>query len=146
MANSIVPLISSDVQGPLGVCHLPRLWLKVLMGARDLLPEGHDICGMGFDQMVLDGLKLDREATLAYLRSEFPTYLQFEQWILDQKGGSLNQGEVEALNSAIRGYNHADETRASILSAAGRADDGSVLDAVRLNALEDWNDFHADIK
>ena len=144
--NKIVPLISSDTAGPLGVIHLPRLWQKVLLDARGLLPEGHAVCGKGFDQMVLDGLKLDREATLKYLREKFPTYVQFEQWVLLQRGGSLDQNEVRKLNAAIRAYHHDDETRAGILKAAGRGDDGSVKDAVRLNALEDWNDFHASIK
>ncbi|OGG43989.1 MAG: DUF5069 domain-containing protein [Candidatus Handelsmanbacteria bacterium RIFCSPLOWO2_12_FULL_64_10] len=146
MASKIVPLISSGVAGPLGVLHLPRLWCKVLLDARGLLPEGHDACGKGYDQMVLDGLGLDREATLKFLRGQFPTYVQFEEWVLAQKGGRLDRAAVDRLNASILGYNHGDATRADILSHAGRKDDGTVKDAVRLNALEDWHDFHAGIK
>jgi len=146
MASKIVPLISSGVAGPLGVLHLPRLWCKVLLDAKGLLPEGHDACGMGYDQMVLDGLGLDREATLKFLRNQFPTYVQFEAWVLSQKGGSLDKAAVDKLNAAILGYNHSDDVRAGILSHVGRKDDGSVKDAVRLNALEDWHDFHAGIR
>lgn len=146
MANKIVPLISSGVAGPLGVLHLPRLWSKVLLDARGLLPEGHDVCGKGYDQMVLDGLGLSREATLKFLREKFPTYVQFEEWVLAQKGGRLDRAAVDRLNASILGYNHADATRAGILDHAGRKDDGSVKDAVRLNALEDWHDFHASIR
>lgn len=146
MASKIVPLISSGVAGPLGVLHLPRLWCKVLLDARGLLSEGYDACGKGFDQMVLEGLGLDREATLKFLREKFPTYVQFEEWVLAQKGGKLDRAAVDRLNASILGYNHSDETRASILSHVGRGDDGTVKDAVRLNALEDWHDFHAGIK
>ena len=146
MANKIVPVIGSGSVGPLGVAHLPRLWQKVLLDAKGLLPEGHDACGQGYDQMVLDGLGLDREATLKFLREKVPTYVQFEQWVLDQKGGRLDPAAVATLNAAIQGYLHADATRAGILSHVGRKDDGAVKDAVRLNALEDWHDFHASLK
>ncbi|MBI4532277.1 MAG: DUF5069 domain-containing protein [Candidatus Latescibacteria bacterium] len=141
--SAIVPLISSGVAGPLGVIHLPRLWSKVLLSAKGLLPEDYDECGKGFDQMVLDGLKINREVAVRYIKGHLPTYPQFEKWVLDQKGGRLNKGEVDALNAAIRGYNHADATRASILSAAGVTDDGSIKDAVNLNNIDDWTTFHA---
>src|SRR5580658_7533748 len=38
--EKIVPLISSDTVGLLGIRHLPRLWLKTLLYALDALPEG----------------------------------------------------------------------------------------------------------
>ena len=40
--QQIAPLISSEVAGPLGVIHLPRLWLKVLLSAKGLLPDDYD--------------------------------------------------------------------------------------------------------
>ena len=84
---TFVPLISSNVAGPLGVVHLPRLWSKVLLSAKGLLPEGYDECGKGFDQMLLDGLQLNREATLNYVKQNLPTYPDFEKWVLEQRGG-----------------------------------------------------------
>lgn len=139
----IVPLISSGVSGPLGVLHLPRLWSKVILGAKGKLADGYDQCGMGYDQMVLDGLGLDRDATIKYLSDNIPTYPEFEKWILEQKGGSLDAGAVAKLNSAIQGYHHTDETRKEILDEAGISDDGTILDAVNLNNLDDWTAFHA---
>ncbi len=65
--------------------------------------------------------------------------------MLEQSGGSLDQGAVYELNSAILGYNHDDETRQSILSDSGIDDDGSILDAVNLNNLDDWYEFHASL-
>ena len=144
--SGTIPLISSGVSGPLGVLHLPRLWQKVILGATGNLEEGYDQCGQGYDQMVLDALGLDRDATLAYLTSNIPSYPEFEAWVLEQKGGSLDSNAVSEINAAIEGYNHADDVRAAILGAAGIADDGSILDAVNLNNLDDWTEFHAQLK
>ena len=141
----MIPTISSGVSGPLGVLHLPRFWSKVLMDSKGVLHEDYPACGGGFDQMVLDGLGLDKEATLAYIAGNSPTYPQFEAWVLEQSGGSLNQNAVAELNAAITGYNHDDETRGSILGTSALDDDGSILDAVNLNNLDDWYEFHASL-
>ncbi|MFP6592553.1 MAG: DUF5069 domain-containing protein, partial [Candidatus Latescibacterota bacterium] len=116
---SIIPLISSDLAGPLGAIHLPRLWSKLLLSAKGQLADDYAQCGAGFDQMTLDGLKVDRDAAIAFVESNLPTYPQFEAWILEQRGGSIPTSEIEASNAAIRGYNHEDGTRDEILSAAG---------------------------
>ncbi len=141
----MIPTISSGVAGPLGVLHLPRFWSKVLMDAKGVLHEDYPACGAGFDQMVLDGLGLDKDATLAYISDNSPSYPQFEAWVLEQSGGSLDQGAVSELNAAIAGYNHDDDTRGSILGASGIDDDGSILDAVNLNNLDDWYELHASL-
>ncbi len=141
----MIPTISSGVAGPLGVLHLPRFWSKVLMDAKSVLHEDYPACGAGFDQMVLDGLGLDKDATLAYINDNLPTYPQFEAWVLEQSGGSLDPAAVDELNAAITGYNHDDDTRGSILGASGIEDDGSILDAVNLNNLDDWYELHANL-
>ncbi len=141
----MIPTISSGVAGPLGVLHLPRFWSKVLMDSKGVLHEDYPACGAGFDQMVLDGLGLDKDATLAYIGDNSPSYPQFEAWVLEQSGGSLDQGAVDELNAAISGYNHDDDTRGSILGASGIDDDGSILDAVNLNNLDDWYELHASL-
>ena len=140
------PLISSGVSGPLGVLHLPRLWQKVVLSATGNLADGYDECGMGYDNMVLSALGLDKDATLSFLKGNIPSYPEFEKWVLEQKGGSLDQAAVDELNAGIKGYNHGDDTRKEILDAAGIADDGSILDAVGLNNLDDWTEFHNSIK
>ncbi|MBN98492.1 MAG: DUF5069 domain-containing protein [Gemmatimonadetes bacterium] len=142
---AIIPLISSELAGPLGAIHLPRLWSKVLLGATGNLADGYDECGMGYDQMVLDGLGVDRDAAVSFIKDNKPSYAEFENWVVAQRGGSIPQSEIDASNAAIRGYNHDDETRGAILSAAGVADDGSILDAVNLNNLDDWTELHASL-
>ncbi|MBB31137.1 MAG: DUF5069 domain-containing protein [Gemmatimonadetes bacterium] len=138
----MVPLISSGVSGPLGAIHLPRLWQKVTLNAKGQLANGYPECGGGYDQMVLDGLGIDKDSALDYIKSNSPSYTQFENWVVEQRGGSIPQSEIDASNAAIRGYNHDDETRKSILSAAGMEDDGSILDAINLNNIDDWTEFH----
>ncbi|WP_050028187.1 hypothetical protein [Verrucomicrobium sp. BvORR034] len=143
--SQFVPLISSGVAGPLGVLHLPRLWQKASLEATGKLHPDYPGCGKGYDQMVLDGLGLDREEFLAYIKSDKPTYVQLEGWVLAKKGGSLDKTAVQTLNDAIKGYIHDDGTRAAILSSAGRPDDGTVKDAVGLNNLDDWQSFYNEV-
>ncbi|MEM7697239.1 MAG: DUF5069 domain-containing protein [Verrucomicrobiota bacterium] len=141
--SNIVPLISSGVAGPLGVLHLPRLWLKASLGAAGKLHGDYPAIGAGYDQMVLDGLGIDKGEFEAFIADSKPNYIECEAWILSKKGGSLDQDAVDQLNAAITGYIHDDGTRGEILEAAGRDDDGTIKDAVNLNNLDDWAIFHA---
>lgn len=138
--NTIVPLISSGVAGPLGVLHLPRLWLKSSLESRGKLAPGYPGCGKGYDQMVIDGLGLKREAVLDFIKNSKPTYPQFEAWV-KKNGTKLDKASIDKLNTAIKGYIHDDETRKGILGANGLPDD-TCKDAVNLNNLDDWKEFH----
>ena len=140
--SKIVPMISSGVAGPLGVLHLPRLWLKLSLEATGKLAPGYPGAGKGYDQMVMDGIGLNRDAVIDYVKKNKPTYPQFESWV-KQNGKNLSKAAIHKHNLAILSYIHADETRKGILSASGIPDDGSVLpDAVDLNNLDDWYEFH----
>ena len=48
MSSNIVPLISSGTAGPLGVLHLPRLWLKASLGAAGKLHSDYPAIGAGY--------------------------------------------------------------------------------------------------
>jgi hypothetical protein len=139
----IVPLITSGTTGPLGVLHLPRLWLKVSLESRGKLADGYPGIGKGYDTMVISALGLNPDAVKKFITDSKPTYPQFEAWIKKQPGVKLDKATVHKLNVAIQGYIHDDETRKGILTASGLADDGSVCpDAVNLNNLDDWYEFH----
>lgn len=140
--SQIIPMISSGTAGPLGVLHLPRLWLKASLGAAGKLHSDYPSCGHGYDQMVLDGLGLDKALFEGFIANSKPTYPQFEAWVLEQSGGALDAAAVEKLNAAITGYIHADDVRATILEANGINDEGKIRDAVNLNNLDDWHAFH----
>lgn len=143
MSNTYVPLISSGVAGPLGVLHLPRLWLKASLEAAGKLAPGYPGIGKGYDMMVVSALGLNADAVHAFIKSSRPTYPQFEAWIKAQPGVNLTKGNIHKLNVAIAGYIHSDETRKSVLAASGLPDDGSVQpDAINLNNLDDWYEFH----
>src|ERR1700743_2821639 len=137
--NTIVPLISSGVAGPLGVLHLPRFWLKVSLECRGKLAAGYPGCGKGYDQMVLDAININKDAAIDFIKNSRPTYPQFEAWVKKQPGVKLDNASVDKINDAIRGYIHDDGTRKSILSANSLPDDaGAFKDAVNLNNLDDW--------
>jgi len=142
--TNIIPLISSGTAGPLGVLHLPRLWQKASLGAAGKLHSDYPSCGQGYDQMVLDGLGLDKAAFEAFIATK-PTYPQLETWILAQSGGALDAAAVAKLNAAIIGYHHGDEVRSTILAASGIPDEGKILDAINLNNLDDWQAFHQQV-
>jgi hypothetical protein len=140
--NTIVPLISSGTAGPLGVLHLPRLWLKLSLESVGKLAPGYPGAGKGYDQMVIDGIGLNRDAVIDFIKKSKPTYPQFEAWV-KTNATKLDKASVEKLNAAIRGYNHDDGTRKSILSANALADDANACkDAINLNNLDDWQEFH----
>ena len=86
--SQIIPLISSGTAGPLGVLHLPRLWLKASLGAAGKLHPDYPAIGKGYDQMVLDGLKINNADFEAFIADSKPTYPQLEAWILEKSGGS----------------------------------------------------------
>ncbi len=140
--DTFVPLISSGTAGPLGVVHLPRLWLKLSLEAKGKLAPGYPGAGTGFDQMVIDGIGLKREAVIDFVKTSKPSYPQFEAWI-KKNATKLDRKSIEKSNAAIRGYIHDDETRKSILGANGLADDPTAAkDAVNLNNLDDWKEFY----
>ncbi len=139
---SYVPMISSGVAGPLGALHLPRLWLKVNLEAAGKLAAGYPGLGAGYDSMTCAALGLDPEAVKSFIAGSKPTYPAFEAWVR-QNGKKLTKADIHKHNLAILSYIHSDETRKGILGANGIADDGSVLpDAVNLNNLDDWFEFH----
>ena len=140
----IVPIISSDTAGPLGAVHLPRLWAKLTLHNAGMLPDGYDYCGAGFDQMTIDGLGLERDGVIAYVRDEKPSYVQFEEWVIAQNGGAVARAQVEAHNAAIRGYNHADDLAATMRGASGLKN--AAVKDVTLNTLEDLDELHAHVK
>ena len=143
--SKIVPLISSGIAGPLGVLHLPRLWQKVLLESLGQLADGYPGIGQGYDMYVINSLGLNADAVKKFIATQ-PTYPQFEAWIKKQPGVKLDQGNIHKLNVFITGYIHTDATRQAILTANGLPDDGSVCpDAINLNNLDDWKEFHTSL-
>lgn len=138
-------MISSGIAGPLGVLHLPRLWQKSSLAATGQLHDDYPGCGQGYDQMVLDGLGLDKDEFLAFIKDSKPSYPETEAWVLSKKGGALDAEAVRKLNAAIAGYIHDDATRKSILGDSNIEDNNTIKEAVNLNNLDDWKSFHREV-
>ncbi len=142
--QTFVPLISSRIPGQNGVLQVPRLWQKLSLEAQGKLAAGYPGAGQGFDDFVISGLGFDRTAAINYIKTDRPTYPQFEAWIAKQPGVKLDKGSVDTLNGRIIGYNHDDATRQAILAEAGIPDDANApRDAVTLNEIEDRQAFYA---
>ena len=140
--SQIVPLISSGTAGPLGVLHLPRLWLKSSLAAAGKLHPDYPGCGKGYDQMTLDALGIKTEDFTAFINDKRPSYTQLEAWVAAYPGVNLTKANLYKHNAAIMGYIHGADVRNTILSAAGVTDENSVNPgAVDLNNIDDWTTF-----
>jgi hypothetical protein len=142
MSDTYVPMISSGTAGPLGVLHLPRMWQKVSLESQGKLAAGYPGIGRGFDAMTCAALGLGEQAVKDYIKQNKPTYPQFEAWV-KKNAKTLDRQSIEKHNAAVRGYIHDDSTRTGVLGASGIPDDASACkDAVNLNNLDDWYEFH----
>src|ERR1700730_16877847 len=142
MAHTHVPMISSGVAGPLGVLHLPRLWLKVSLEAQGKLANGYPGMGRGFDAMTCAALGLEEQAVKDFIKQKKPTYPEFEAWV-KKNAKTVTPDAIAKHNASVRGYIHDDDTRKSVLGACNLPDDASApKDAVNLNNLDDWYEFH----
>ena len=140
--SQIVPLISSGTAGPLGVLHLPRLWLKASLAAAGKLHADYPGCGKGYDGMTLAALGIKEEDFMAFIKDSKPSYTQLEAWVKAYPGAKLTKADIFKHNAAILGYIHGDDVRKGILAAAGLPDDGGVNPgAVDLNNVDDWTTF-----
>ena len=141
MSDTYVPLISSGTAGPLGVLHLPRLWQKVSLEEAGKLAAGYPGIGRGFDAMTCAALGLEEQAVRDYIKQNKPTYPEFEAWV-KENAKSFTSDAVEKHNAAVRGYEHDAGTRKGIADTCGLDDSSCAKDAVNLNNLDDWNEFH----
>lgn len=143
--SKYIPLISSGTAGPLGVLHLPRLWQKASLAAVGKDHPDYPALAPGYDTMVLGALGIEADAFRTFINEKKPTYPQCEAWVLEQSGGALDAQKIAELNASIIGYHHKDEVRKTILDANGIPDDGTILDAIHLNNLDDWLGFHSEV-
>jgi hypothetical protein len=135
----IIPTVSSSTTGPLGIPHLPRLWMKATLTAVKALPEGWN-SGFGFDKFVSDTIGLDLDAACAYIHAELPTYLQFEGWVTDHLP-AYDEMTKWTWNGAIRGRQKGEEKAAEERAEAG-VPELNHREAIMLNDMVDWTYLH----
>jgi hypothetical protein len=140
MADPIVPVLSSSVMGPLGVKHLPRLCLKILLHACGRLPDGYRHGVGGFDEFLTTTLGIDRDEFVSYIGTAKPDYLTLEAWIR----GNAATLTPEAIAKVNEGVAVTDIPEAMYGDRAARLGfaDPAYKKAVALNDLDDWLAMH----
>ncbi len=143
-STPLVPLIGSEVAGPLGGLHLPRLWLKHRLHGVGRLAEGYRHGVGGFDEVVTSKLGVDRDVFAAYVETEAPDYLSAEAW-LRAHATSLTADTIAATNAHILATKMPAEAAAKRRAELGPAADGLEL-GIPLNNLDDWAGAHRQLK
>ena len=140
MSTPIAPVLSSSVKGPLGVAHLPRLWLKILLFAAGRLPEGYRHGVGGFDEFLTTTLGIDGDAFVAYIETQKPTYPALEAWVREH-AATLNAETIAAVNHRVATVDMREELLTERRERLGITD-LSYTNAVDVNNLDDWQAFH----
>jgi hypothetical protein len=136
-----IPMVSSGQAGLLGIPHLPRLWMKALLSSVGALhPEWKTGTACGFDKKLSEMIGLDLVAACAYINSELPTYLAFENWVRDHiaQPDAAKKAEWVAQIAAMQ---KGEETSAAECIEAGMPG-GGVRGSVMLNDMVDWKYLH----
>jgi hypothetical protein len=140
--EKIIPVISSDTVGPLGLKHLPRMWLKTLLSATGRLAPGYKDIRPGFDFMLLEGLGINPDIARDFIFKNRPTYLTFEKWITEQPGVDISPANIAKINATIVNRLKSPEARMEVLTANGLPDDSPITDGIMINNLDDWKAVH----
>lgn len=135
----IVPLIGATVPGPLGVRHLPRMWLKSVLSAAGLLYEGYFDNYKGFNQWIVDGIGLEPEPWFAFLAT-MPTYPQAEAYVTAH-ATKLDPASIDDLNARVLSYLRPEENAAPVRARAGLEDPDFRVSALLIN-FDDWTTAH----
>jgi hypothetical protein len=138
----IMPLIGATVTGPLGVMHLPRMWLKSVYSAAGLLWEGYFDNYKGFNAQVCDGIGLEPDAWFAFLAT-MPTYPQAEDYVRAH-ATKLDAASIAALNEKISSYPRAPEGAAATRARTGITD-ANVSNSALLINYDDWLTAHEEL-
>ena len=138
----LVPLVGPTVAGPLGVYHLPRMWLKGILSAARALPDTYFDDYKGFNKRVVDALGLEPEPWFAFLKT-LPTYLQAEQYVKDH-ATKLDAPTIAAINAEIASLPRPEENAVKVREIVGLDAPGFNNSAMLLN-LDDWCAIHKEL-
>ncbi len=138
-AGKRVPVISSYTTGPLGLLHLPRMWLKALLHAKDALADDWGCGAQGLDKRMMDHIGVDKVSCMDWLTRELPTYAGAEAWIV-ANASDLHAESIARSNAVLltvplpSGLNEQFQAFLHL--------DASVQNSIMLNNYDDWHAIH----
>ncbi|HEY5341692.1 MAG TPA: hypothetical protein VIK27_11745 [Candidatus Aquilonibacter sp.] len=138
----LAPLIGAMVTGPLGIVHLPRMWLKSILSAAGMLYGGYFDNYKGFNQRVVDGLGLEPDAWFAFLAT-MPSYPQAEDYVRAH-ASKLDPASIAVLNADILTFPRPEENAAAVRARVG-IDDPSFHNSAQLLNFDDWFTMHHEL-
>jgi hypothetical protein len=138
----LVPAVGATVAGPLGLVHLPRMWLKGVLSAAAMLWEGYFDDYKGFNQFVSDRIGLDPEQWFAYLKT-MPTYAEAERWVR-ANATKTDPASIAAANEYILTFLRPEENAARVRDRVGIADTTFRNSALLIN-VDDWYTIHDEL-
>ena len=138
-----IPLISTRSTGPLGLAHLPRLWLKMRLAAQNKLAEGYRAGEGGFDGLLLKHLGIESTNAITFIKTSQPSYLAFETWIKENATPeSLTSEAIETFNNRILSFPKPEPGRSETLELLGLPSSDKEWLGTDLNDLDDWHGIH----
>lgn len=140
--EKLVPLIGPTVAGPLGVKHLPRMWLKSVLSAAGLLYAEYVDDDRGFNHRIVEDLGLEPDAWFAYLAT-MPAYPQTEDYV-KAHARNLDAASIEKVNAAIENWERPPERAAEVRARVG-LDAPDFRFSARLIDLDDWFTIHREL-
>jgi hypothetical protein len=138
----LVPMVSSSQAGPLGIAHLPRLWMKSFESATGALPaEWKTGISCGFDCFVATLIGLDIEAATAFIHANLADYPTFEAWVNERIGRPDDETKAQWTNAIRTREKTAEQAAGDVAEAQAPGVTSRV--AALLNDLVDWHHMHA---
>jgi hypothetical protein len=122
---SPITVARPEEKGRLGVRHLKRLWSRKILRIEPEEP-GDWVA----DNTLLCGLRVGLRETFDQLFRERPSFDDFETWILEKNGGSLDAARVERLNTGL-----------SEAGIAGEPADANAPPALSAADLAFWDEY-----
>ncbi|HEY0679303.1 MAG TPA: phytanoyl-CoA dioxygenase family protein [Chitinophagaceae bacterium] len=109
-------LSSSTQTGTIGIMHLRRYWEKSIAKREGSLPQNAFQEEWNLDTTLLSALGLGLEQTILYLYQESPAFNEFEQWILERNGGSVETSSIINFNELVTSGNSLNQNPEKILT------------------------------
>ncbi len=98
----VVPAVSTQSTGLLGLMHVPRFWMKATLAANDALyPDWRSGTDSPLDMWFCEAIGLDLGAAIAHVRAEKPTYVAFETWLAEH-ATHVSPFDIAGHNEALR--------------------------------------------